>query len=730
MLHVQSKISVSRWTLYIFVLLSILQQSSKAVALALPDLTTRCWCANKSDTFILPTNRRWCLGRAYHIPASRLDISSSAKPGHSRNTANYSLPVAHDSHPRAACPVHVRLPVEPVPDSFSPPAAVIHCTVAQTDPSVAQLPLVVAIRSARSPPPSVSIAGATLHASRGATEKGMNGDHNSTRGSTSEGAPMKVNAFVPLTSQYANSFTPTTATAAANAMTASTFQPAMQPFRVSRVNPPSLVPVSSMIASSPSTTPPLSSALVKNLPYNISGDSLRLMLAFSNDLVSLEILPAERSDEKAPRTAHLRFKTPGGALEVKHGLDGKKIVAEQPGLSVEIMGAGSPTTMNGIAPPTAPAGAPTAPSSRQTSRFNGTFQTLDKITTAHGSNGDISTPIEGRIDYANLFSTQSPIGNHIAGNRASGKNLIDAADDEETDMLLHDPVGYAENGLQRRQTAPQIPMSTRMAGLSLNTNPTTPGGPRAHYGHSGMNGYSGLSGTMSPTVIGPTSAYNIPQQQQQQQLQLRLPYPPVNPADQHPPCNTLYVGNLPIDTSEEELKQLFCRQRGYKRLCFRTKANGPMCFVEFEDVTFATRALTELYGHVLTKSSTSKGGIRLSFSKNPLGVRSGQTSAQGMLGMTSGFTTASGPPPGLAPPPGLGGNRLGYTSSPGTGSSSNFSSPAPTYSNAQYSTYSPPTFQSPTSAVSNVWGNGFMYSDGISGYTSNFQQQHVMHQRS
>ena len=50
--------------------------------------------------------------------------------------------------------------------------------------------------------------------------------------------------------------------------------------------------------------------------------------------------------------------------------------------------------------------------------------------------------------------------------------------------------------------------------------------------------------------------------------------------DQNPPCNTLYVGNLPADTLEEELRVLFSRCPGYKRLCFRTRANGPMCFVE------------------------------------------------------------------------------------------------------------------------------------------------------
>lgn len=110
--------------------------------------------------------------------------------------------------------------------------------------------------------------------------------------------------------------------------------------------------------------------------------------------------------------------------------------------------------------------------------------------------------------------------------------------------------------------------------------------------------------------------------------------PPANPADQNPPCNTLYVGNLPPDATEQELRQLFSNQQGFRRLSFRNKmtshghgnghGHGPICFVEFEDVSFATRALAELYGSQLPHprpSLNNKGGIRLSFSKNPLGVR-------------------------------------------------------------------------------------------------------------
>ena len=54
----------------------------------------------------------------------------------------------------------------------------------------------------------------------------------------------------------------------------------------------------------------------------------------------------------------------------------------------------------------------------------------------------------------------------------------------------------------------------------------------------------------------------------------------ISGGDQNPPCNTLYVGNLPMDASEEELRIMFAQCAGYKRLCFKNKSNGPMCFVE------------------------------------------------------------------------------------------------------------------------------------------------------
>ena len=428
--------------------------------------------------------------------------------------------------------------------------------------------------------------------------------------------------------------------------------------------------------------------LIRRLPINTTEDTLTAMVIFSKDFIDAEVLSAEKSEDPGFWSALLRFKTHQGALEAKGMLDGKPNTAKDAQMIVE-MYYGSPTlsrryTVDNTSNPgpsssTSSTASSTGPAPRQSSRFNGTFQTNQRVSPpSNGSyaSNELPNP-ENSAHYQSLFSPQSPIGNHLnERTRITGKSLInnDSVDDDETGELLKDPVAYAENGpsiTARRPTNPQIPIS-RMAGLSLNTNAAGPA-PISSFATSQALSSMSHANPMSPTTLtngGPPVNYQLGSQHYQ-----RHNFPPVNPADQNPPCNTLYVGNLPIDTSEDELKAMFSKQRGYKRLCFRTKQNGPMCFVEFEDVSFATKALHELYGHPLHNSI--KGGIRLSFSKNPLGVRSGQGMAspgpsnvpgvmQGMNGAMLGgpgstFSTASGPPPGLSAPPGLGQSRMGYS---------------------------------------------------------------------
>lgn len=86
-----------------------------------------------------------------------------------------------------------------------------------------------------------------------------------------------------------------------------------------------------------------------------------------------------------------------------------------------------------------------------------------------------------------------------------------------------------------------------------------------------------------------------------------------------PPCNKLYVSNLPAETSQEELEDIFSTQPGYKWISFQGGADGPLCYVEFSDAAKAARALRKFYGWPLKNSRM--GGIRLSFSKDNFGNR-------------------------------------------------------------------------------------------------------------
>ncbi|OIW31006.1 hypothetical protein CONLIGDRAFT_296486 [Coniochaeta ligniaria NRRL 30616] len=565
----------------------------------------------------------------------------------------------------------------------------------------------------------------------------MNGDNTTVAAPAGASKP----SFAPSTSSRASPF-PAAPGATKNAMAASAFPPQAQPLRppvTSQSNYSTLsmasgrpfdrdyvnMPIGHPFASS--LPPAVSSALIRRLARDTSEDMLKVMLTFSKDLSNIEVLPPDQ-DDRGFRSAVLKFRTQAGAHEAKNMLDGKPNITGDANMVVEIL-EGSPTMSgrrypNDIPVPVAPSTSASSTASsnssvRQGSRFNGIFQPLENL----------SAPINGYYEngqssaenghYATMYNTQSPIGNHRRPGVDSGKALIknDTADDDETSQLLSDlhpskdPVGYGEHNMvsQRRSTAPHLPVS-QMRNLSLNTNMDIGPSSMPPYGQSGLAHFGHAS--MSPTAMAGSGSHA-----QFNQNYRNHQFPPVNPADQNPPCNTLYVGNLPANTSEEELKAMFSKQRGYKRLCFRTKQNGPMCFVEFEDVSFATKALNELYGHPLHNSV--KGGIRLSFSKNPLGVRSGQNPNQsgvgampGMNGMMSGpangYAAATGPPPGISGPPGFGGIHRGFS-----GLSAAPSVAANPYMSAQF-----------TGASSNVWnGSSAMAAGGPSRGSSGYNAQ-------
>lgn len=437
------------------------------------------------------------------------------------------------------------------------------------------------------------------------------------------------------------------------------------------------------VAPRPIGTPSsVTQILMRRLPPDTSEQSLQLMFVWSTELLDLKLLPVDQSYEEGSRSALLTFSSHSGAVDAREKLNGRAVQANgADGMILEIIpkANGRQGSANG-SPPTeshsnGSSTASSASGSRQPSRVNGRLHSMDGVAASMANtfgtrdlpNNDTSPPLPPNMNR------QPPIGSQRTERSSiSSKALIngDSSADDETSDLIWNSVSFAENGIftepransQRRATAPQIPFTATMAALSLNTNPASqPASLPQHYSSASAHTIvSPLSSAASPLPFPGGGNHHFGR-----------PMPAVNPADQNPPCNTLYVGNLPLDTSEEELKATFSKQRGYKRLCFRTKANGPMCFVEFEDISFATKALHDLYGHMLHNST--KGGIRLSFSKNPLGVRSGHGSHQGSSGQmghmnhmisasNNHFPTTNGPPPGLAAPPGLSGGRAPYHS--------------------------------------------------------------------
>lgn len=543
----------------------------------------------------------------------------------------------------------------------------------------------------------------------------------SNNSGASDGAS-KPSAFAPSSSSRASPF-PTASGTANNAMANSSFNPQAQPVRISGTSQPAH-PLSTAFGKS--TSPTTVSAVIRRLPNDVSEKDLRAMLTFSEDLDDVQLERPTQPEDAGFLSAVLTFTSLAGAQEVQNKLHGKPNLSRTAELIVELPASSPASSGRGslnegsvtVAPSTSTSSTASSTASiRQGTRYNGSAQAVEPLSMSVNSltgmagvanmngmnglsalNGGLNGLYRGELPntetshFPGMFSPQSPIGNHLRSG-ISGKALIknDLADDDEANQLLSDlhPLtdstshGYPDNipvaTQQRRQTVPHIPIS-RMANLSLATsNMPGPSSMPPAYGQPGTAPYSAVAraqisdiSPIMPNGLGSAHSYHS-------QHRGGSSYPAVNPADQNPPCNTLYVGNLPVDTSEEELKTLFSKARGYKRLCFRTKGNGPMCFVEFEDVSFATKALNDLYGVPLHNSV--KGGIRLSFSKNPLGVRSNQNSvpngvgsAAGLNGMATGaangFAAANGPPPGLRVPPGF---RQTYpTSSPSSAGPASF----------------------------------------------------------
>ena len=441
----------------------------------------------------------------------------------------------------------------------------------------------------------------------------------------------------------------------------------------------------------PSSVPNVTTTtiVIRRLPRGITYDQLLNMLVFARDLQRYEIVDSDYAADGDLPCAIVMFKSRQAAESAKAMLHGKTAPSCSVDMIVEIAGESPPPCPPALrrntihfpkyqAPvpqsqsqpqlqgPSSSAFPPPGPSRALSdweylrhSLASTTATAQDSITTAAATvatttaglanNPGTGLPAPNSNSRLNsIFQSPSPANGHRAqGPRVSGKSVIGQDRDEDAGELLNDTITFARNGLSasepllsRRATSPN-PINTTIALSNVNVNGLSSASPYMNGGPQSAGGTMvGNSGNMA----------GLGHQQTNNHTQGRTTsFPAANPADQNPPCNTLYVGNLPRDVRQEELRDLFQRLRGFRRMLYRWK-NGPICLVEFENVSFATKCLHELYGCEL--SNSVKGGIRLSFAKNPLGVRrsntgNGTTTGSGNInGNGNGHTNGNGVPQG------------------------------------------------------------------------------------
>ncbi|XP_038046861.1 cell wall integrity protein scw1-like isoform X2 [Patiria miniata] len=96
------------------------------------------------------------------------------------------------------------------------------------------------------------------------------------------------------------------------------------------------------------------------------------------------------------------------------------------------------------------------------------------------------------------------------------------------------------------------------------------------------------------------------------------------------PCSTLFIANLGTGANaEQELRDLCSSLPGFTRLRVHNKGGAPCCFVEFQNISCATQALTHLQGVLLP--SSDRGGLRVEFAKANMGEKTLEWSAGGLI---------------------------------------------------------------------------------------------------
>ena len=251
-------------------------------------------------------------------------------------------------------------------------------------------------------------------------------------------------------------------------------------------------------------------------------------------------------------------------------LDGKPNTAGQANMIVTVVGNSSPGSVNTLEQSTMHGTAQSASPAMSTHPAITPIVSLQRNLPVHGedvtaqcqlSSSDRNSVYKQWSAPSMEFSPQSPPGGTFPErSRVSGESVIDEdAADDDTGELLKDPVAYMQNDHSaavmgtppRRATNPQIKLS-RFSKLSLNTNITSPPPPHFASPRANMNNHTPIS-AMPPSMGNIGTQHQVPIGNRHYH---RHNYPPVNPA-----ARTLLathsLGDLPNDSSEDELKNMF-----------------------------------------------------------------------------------------------------------------------------------------------------------------------------
>jgi hypothetical protein len=102
-------------------------------------------------------------------------------------------------------------------------------------------------------------------------------------------------------------------------------------------------------------------------------------------------------------------------------------------------------------------------------------------------------------------------------------------------------------------------------------------------------------------------------------------HPAPRPQQQQGDVTTLFIANLGVDTTEEELQSVFGSLPGYGRMKLKATKDGrpPVAFVEFHSRHTCNQALAKLNGHVLPSSGM---GMRVEKAQKQMGTSSAGSS--------------------------------------------------------------------------------------------------------